>query len=151
MKHEVSIEIDRPIEEVFDYTNNHVSDWSITVVEDEVIEEKEGGVGSTFRIVTEESGRRMDFDGVITHWDPPRSSAIQLTGKSFDIDTRYDFEDLGGRTRVTQVASVRGKGFVGVLLVLCGWLLQKSACKASQREFDSLKSKIEARERQAAG
>ena len=49
MKHEVSIEIDRPIGEVFDYTNHNVAESSITVVEDEVIEDREGGVGSTFR------------------------------------------------------------------------------------------------------
>lgn len=38
-----SIEIDRPIGEVFTYTNEKLSEWSLTVVEDEVIEDK-GGV-----------------------------------------------------------------------------------------------------------
>jgi hypothetical protein len=59
MKQQASVEIDRPIDEVFDYTNNHVAEWSITIVENEVIEEKPEGVGSTFRCVTEDHGRRM--------------------------------------------------------------------------------------------
>lgn len=151
MKHEASIEIDRPIEQVFDYANNHVAQWSIIVVEDEPLEKKDGGVGSTFRIVTEEHGRRMDFAGVVTHWDPPRSSAVHMTGKSFDIDSRYDFEDIGGRTRVTQVSTAKGKGFVGLFFRCCGWMMRKAACDAAQRELESLKQKLEAMPRAEAG
>ena len=50
-----SVEIDKPIDVVFEYTINHVAEWSTIVVEDEVVEEKnDGGVGTTFRSVTEE-------------------------------------------------------------------------------------------------
>ena len=38
MRNEVSIEIDRPIDEVFQLTNDHVAEWSIIVVEDEIID-----------------------------------------------------------------------------------------------------------------
>ena len=76
-----SVEIDRPIDEVFTYTNEKVAEWSLTVVEDEVIEGK-NGVGTTFRCVTEEKGRRMDFQGVVTLWEPPIKSAISLTGRA---------------------------------------------------------------------
>ena len=43
MKTSGSIEIDRPMEDVFRLTTEHVADWSILVVEDEMIEEKPGG------------------------------------------------------------------------------------------------------------
>jgi hypothetical protein len=56
-----SIEIDRPIEAVFDYTLNRISEWSIIVVEDEVTSDGPVGVGTTFRTVTEERGDRMEF------------------------------------------------------------------------------------------
>ena len=46
MKNEASVEIDRPIEEVFRLTNEHIPEWSIVVVEDQVIDEKPDGVGS---------------------------------------------------------------------------------------------------------
>ena len=40
MRSLASIEIDRPIDEVFTYTNEKVAEWSLTVVEDEVIEQR---------------------------------------------------------------------------------------------------------------
>jgi hypothetical protein len=145
-----SIEIDRPIGEVFTYTNDKVAEWSLTVVENEVAEDK-NGVGTTFRCVTEERGRRMDFQGVITLWEPPTKSAIRLTGKSFDIEAEYRFEDLNGRTRVTQESTVSGKGFVKIMFFLFGWLMNKEGCKAVSRELESLKKKLEGGAGRAAG
>ncbi len=66
MQSETSIEIDRPIDDVFRLTNDHVAEWSIIVVEDEVLNEKPGVVGTTFRTVTEERGKRMVFQGLVT-------------------------------------------------------------------------------------
>jgi len=37
-------------------TNDHVADWSTIVVEDEVLDKKPDGVGTTFCTVTEEHG-----------------------------------------------------------------------------------------------
>jgi Polyketide cyclase / dehydrase and lipid transport len=137
-----SVEIDRPINEVFTYANEKVAEWSLTVVEDEVIEDKDG-VGTTFRCVTEEKGRRMEFQGVVTHWEPPTRSAVNLTGPMFDIEAEYRFEDLNGRTRVTQESTVKGKGFVKVMFFLFGWLMKKQGCKAVTNELESLKMKLE--------
>lgn len=137
-----SIEIDRPIDEVFTYTNEKVAEWSLTVIEDEVIEDK-NGVGTTFRCVTEERGCRMEFQGVITLWEPPIKSAISLTGRSFDIEAEYRFEALNGRTRVTQESTVSGKGFVRIMFFLFGWLMNKQGCKAVSRELENLKKKLE--------
>src|SRR5262245_35136456 len=68
MQTTMSVEVDRPIKEVFDYTIKNVAEWSIIVVKvkDEVIDEKPEGVGSTFRVTTEEKGRRMKFEGLAT-------------------------------------------------------------------------------------
>ncbi len=143
MNSQSTIEIDRPIEEVFTYTNDEVAEWSLTVVEEEVIEDK-NGVGTTFRCVTEEKGRRMDFAGVVTVWEPPTRSAIHLSGQHFDIIAEYRFEDLGGRTAVTQKSTVKGKGIVKLVFLLFGWLLHKQGCKAAENELLSLKQKLEA-------
>ena len=145
-----SIEIDRPLDEVFAYTNDKVAEWSLTVVEDEVIEDK-NGVGTTFRCVTEEKGHRMDFQGIVTLWEPPTKSAISLTGKTFDIEAEYRFEDLNGRTRVTQESTVSGKGFVKIMFFLFGWFMNKPGCKAVQHALESLKEKLEGGSGQAAG
>jgi hypothetical protein len=139
MQNEGSIEIDRPIDEVFDLTNNHVAQWSIVVVENEVLDETPDGVGTTFRCVTEERGKRMEFQGVITRYQPPHASAIRLTGQMFDIDAEYLFQDLSGRTRVTQKSVVTGKGLFKWFLLLCGWMMKRSSCDATAKELQSLK------------
>ena len=56
MRNAASVEIDRPIDDVFRLTNDHVAQWSIIVVEDEILDKKPEGVGTTFRTVTEENG-----------------------------------------------------------------------------------------------
>ena len=142
MKSHAAIEIDKPIDEVFPRTNEDVATWSLTCVEDELLEDKDG-VGTTFRIVTEERGRRMDFDGVVTKWEPPTLSGVYLTGKQFDIDVDYVFEDLGGRTRVSVSSVVTGKGLFKLMLAVMGVFFRKSGCDAQSRELESLKSYCE--------
>ena len=151
MQTEKSVEIDRPIDEVFEYTTNNVAEWSIVVLESEVIEEKPEGVGTRFRIVTEERGKRMEFDGVVTLHQPPVAQAVYMKGSHFDIEGEYRFEDLGGgRTRLTQRSTVNGKGFGKVILALCGWMMNKSSCNALEKELVNLKRILEARESPAA-
>ena len=59
-----SVEIDKPIAEVFDYTVNNVAEWSVTVVEEKVIEQTTDGVGSRFHVLTRDpGGKPMELDG----------------------------------------------------------------------------------------
>lgn len=150
MHSSASVEIDRPIDEVFEYTLENVPEWSITVVEDEVIEQTPDRVGTTFRCVTEDHGKKMVFQGLVTRHDPPTFSACQLIGDMFDIDLEYEFEDLSGRTRVTQWSNVKPKGFLKVIFALFGWAMKKSGCKAADNELNSLKSILESRNASAA-
>lgn len=139
-----SIEIARPIEEVFDYTNHNVAEWSITVVEDEVVSETPDHLGSTFRCVTEDHGCQMEFQGTVTVYDRPTRSVVQLTGKQFDIQAEYTFEDLGASTRVTQRSMVFPKTlFTKLFFGTFGWLFRSSGCKATQKEMESLKQHME--------
>ena len=146
MRNQTSIEVDCSIDEAFDYTTNNVAEWSLIVIEDEPIEVKPEGVGSTFRVVTEENGNRMEFDGLVTLHEPPTAHTVRMVGKQFDIESEYLFEDLCGRTRITQHSTVTGKGMVKVMFFLFGWLMKKSSCKAGEQEFANLKRMIEARE-----
>ena len=145
MRTEFSVEIDRPIDEVFEFTIEHVAEWSSTVVEDEVIDEKPDYVGTTFRCLTMERGQRMEFLGTVTRHEPPRVSTAYLVGPSFDIDVEYTFEEISGGTRVTQRSSIKGKGITKMVLFLMGWLMKKSACKAVAAELDNLKRILEER------
>lgn len=147
MKTEASVEINRPVAEVFEYTNDNVVEWSLICVEDEILEEKNGGgVGTTFRMVTEDRGKRMEFRGEVTRHEAPRVSAVQMVGDYFDIDVEYQFEGLpNGNTRVTQYSSVTGKGFFKIMLALTGWMMKKSSCKAQDNELGNLKRILESK------
>ena len=148
MQSSCAVEIDKPIEAVFDYTNKNVAEWSSCVVEDVMIEEKnDGGLGTKFCTVTEERGRRMEFPGEVTHYEPPTASTVVLVGDSFDIEAAHTFESLDeGRTRVTQNSDVTPKGFLKVFFFLFGWLMKKGGCEAARKELENLKRKCEALE-----
>lgn len=66
---------------------------------------------------------------------------------AFDIDVEYTFEDLSGRTRVTQRSEVTAKGLFRIALCLLGWSMRKSSCKALEKELNALKRFGEEHER----
>lgn len=145
MKSTGSIIIDRPMEEVFKLTNERVPEWSIVVIEEERDEQTPGVVGSTFRTVTEDHGKKMEFQGIVTEYLVPTFSAVKLTGDAFDIEVEYTFENIDGKTRVTQDSDVSGKGFLKLFFLLFGWAMHKANCKAAQDEMESLKRFCESR------
>ncbi|MHC4380600.1 MAG: hypothetical protein ACYSU1_05880, partial [Planctomycetota bacterium] len=71
MFNEITLEFEAPIEKVFEVATKRVVEWSEIVVEDETLAETEDGVGTTFRMVTEERGTRMEFAGKVLKHDPP--------------------------------------------------------------------------------
>lgn len=149
IKTEASIEIDRPIDRVFDYTTNHVAEWSDTVVKEEPIDTMpDGGVGSTFSCVTANNGQQMEMQGTVTQYEPPTKSAVHLVSPVFDIHALYLFEDLGRSTRVTQVSVVTARGFMFRLMFrLMGVFVRKSGCQAALKELQNLKRHLETEDR----
>ncbi|MDB4338906.1 SRPBCC family protein [Rubripirellula sp.] len=137
-----SIEINRPIEEVFDYTNHSVEQWSLTVVEDRPTNSIEGK-GATFFCATQERGCRMEFDGVVTQWDPPNRSVVEMIGKNFDLRIEYRFQEIRGRTRVSQSSAANMKGFMKIVMYFIGWLMARQSARAVDQELQSLKQKME--------
>ncbi len=144
MQNEASVVIDRPIDEVFWYTNERVAEWSKTVTSVEPLGDKQHGVGARARICTEDGGHKMEFDSVVVAWEPPTTSAVKMMSKQLDIVAHYTFEDRGGSTEVTQRSMVRGKGWVRLVMSCFGWLMKKRACKSADNELLSLKRLLEA-------
>ena len=139
MESKISIEIECPIESVFRITNEQVAEWSSIVVANNVLDEGQRGLGTRFQTITEDQGVRLVFDGVVTCYEPPFKSGAKLIGKMFDIETEFQFEETFGKTRVTQTAEVRGKGFFGVYMFLFGWFMKRGQCRASTNELENLK------------
>lgn len=148
MKTELSVEIDRPIEEVFDYLHDHTVDWIESVVSDDVIrEQNNGGYGTTFRVVTEERGQQMEFLGEITGWSRPRRSQSLLKGDAFDIDVEYKLESRSqGSTLVMQCSRVVPKSLMMKLMCFgLGWAMKGAGKRALRKDFATLKHQLESR------
>lgn len=145
MKQSQSIVIACPIDTVFQYTTTKVTEWSIIVVEQTVLESvNEGGVGTTFRIVTEERGQRMEFESKVVTHEPPHRSGIIMTGSHFDIHANYDFEEIDGGTKLTQNSEVFTKTWMmKIMFTLMAPFMKKSGCDALQKELQSLKDRLE--------
>jgi len=146
MQTAASVTIERPIEEVFDFTVNHVAEWSVVVESDEIIDEKPEGVGTTFRVVTRGHGCRMEFDGLVTRHVRPALHTVVMKGKQFDIEVDYSFEEHHGLTSLTQTSTIHPKGFTKVIFFLLGWRMKKPNCDALEKELENLKHLLESRQ-----
>lgn len=147
MKNIYTIDIDAPPERVFACLRDgdRAREWIPNLVENEDIDRAPGVVGSTFRHVYVERGRRMEMQGQIVAHEPPRRLAIMLSGP-FELHVDYRLDDLGGgRTRLTQQSEVRFKNramaFLGALM---SPLMKKASLKQAEASFGKLKELVEA-------
>ena len=113
MKNSYSIEIEATPERVWYWLDDaeRAMKWLPNIIENEDLEVTENKIGSTFRQVYLEHGRRMEMHGVVTEYEANRRLTCDISADSFDLHLDYRLEDLDGRTRLTQDSEVRFKGF----------------------------------------
>jgi hypothetical protein len=135
-----SIDIDAPPARVFKwiFEPDRNKLWLPNLVEAEVLKAVPGEVGSTFRQVYVENGRRLEMFGTVTGYEQDRYLACEITGP-FLLRVDYRLEDLGGRTRVTQNSEVTMKGFMKIIGILLAPMMKKMAAKNSGSVFSKLK------------
>jgi carbon monoxide dehydrogenase subunit G len=140
-----TIEIDAPPAVVFKWIHDPACNrrWLPNLVEAEVLKSEPGEIGSRFRQVYVENGRRMEMTGTVTGYEKDRYLACELTGP-FLLRVDYRLEDLGGRTRVTQNSDVMMQGFMKIIGVLLKPLMKKVAAKNAGEAFSKLKQLAEA-------
>jgi uncharacterized protein YndB with AHSA1/START domain len=147
MKNRYSLEIDAPPERVFAWLGNseRALRWVPNLIESEDLEVTPSRIGSTFRHVYQERGRRMEMRGTVTAYETDRHFACELTSDMFDLSVDYRLESMGRRTRLTQESETH---FKSLPLRLIGALLTPLMKKASQRgladSFGKLKRLAEA-------
>lgn len=145
MKNIFSIEVDAPPERVFAWLGDgeRAKQWVPNLVESDDLERTPDGVGSTFRHVYVERGRRMEMHGKVVAHEPPDRLAIALTGP-FDLYVEYQLDDLAGRTRLTQRSEVRFKNrAMALAALLMRPLMRKASSKQTEESFGKLKRLIE--------
>jgi uncharacterized protein YndB with AHSA1/START domain len=146
MSNTYSIDIDAPPARVFKwiYDADLNRQWLPNLVEVEVLKKEPQGLGSRFRQVYMENGRRMEMTGTVTGYEQDRYLACEITGP-FLLNVDYRLDDLGGRTRVTQHSEIQFRSFAMKLLgALMKPLMRKMAEKNAGASFGKLKQLVEA-------
>jgi uncharacterized membrane protein len=145
MRVEESVEINRPVEEVFSYAANpeYFPEWSGIILE---VRKEEPGVlaeGETFTTVSKFLGRRFETPFEVTVHEPNRRHAHRSTGGPLPQEYTSTFEETAaGGTRMTQVVEGEPGGFFR----LAGPLLERAGRRQFRADLETLKDLLEAQD-----
>jgi len=134
---ELSIVIDRPIEELFAFLPDLENDvkWRSEWVEAVNTSGDSLGVGATFRLTSEFLGRRIPTVYEVIEYEPDRSAAWKTMSGPLPLIFRRTFERLEGGTRVATRYEAEVGGFLKLVLPLLAGRVKR------QHEGDLLKLK----------
>ncbi len=143
MRVEESVEIDRPMEEVYEYVANpeNLPEWAGIVIETRKGTPGPLLEGSIFTSVGKFLGRRIESPFEVTAHEFPRFHSHKSTGGPFPTEWTLTFEEVAGGTRYTQVAEGEPGGFFG----LAGPLLERVGRRQFRTDLENLKDLLEAR------
>jgi carbon monoxide dehydrogenase subunit G len=143
---ETSTEIERPVEEVFDYVTSveHNVEWEPRVVESPPAE-GEMGVGTTWHPVVEGLRGTSETTMKCIEYDPPTSfgyttPAGMMGGRLKTEEALYTFTQEGDRTRVEWSGTIEVSG----LLPLLQPVLARSLRSDLNTSLENLKTQLEA-------
>ena len=110
---EKSIFINRPQQEVYDYTSDpaNAHKWQSQILSVEWSSEGPHGVGSTQRAVARFLGRDIETTSQITVLDPPNQHGFKSVGGPIPIEGGMKFEPEGNGTKVTMGGQLEVGGF----------------------------------------
>jgi uncharacterized protein YndB with AHSA1/START domain len=121
---EASVEIARPIEEVFAILTDpeQTRRWFPVEVDEHWTSPPPRGVGSTRHATVRMFGRRTENDAVVTEYDPPRRGVMVVDSGGATVGVALDFAPIEGGTRVAVTFDAQGRGLTGLLLgPFLGW------------------------------
>jgi uncharacterized protein YndB with AHSA1/START domain len=138
---DMSIVINRPVEEVFAFLSNPENNpkWVSGSNEVHLTSARPIGVGTTFRSVFTVLGRRMESEIEFTEYEPNRSYAQKTTSGPIPVESRVTFERVDGGTQVInhQVAEPGG------LFKLAEPVLVRMIKRQFEADFANLKDLME--------
>jgi uncharacterized membrane protein len=139
---EITVTIDRPVEEAYAYLGDlrNLTEWN-SVVDEVVGAEHPMRVGSKHQLKLRLLGRRIEADQEVTELEPNRRVVIK-TGAPLSVTDTWTFEDLGAnQTRVTYATVGETKGF----FKLADPIVARVVKKQMTAQLETLKELLEAR------
>ncbi len=143
IRFEVSIVINRPLEEVFAFLSNleNNSKWRSGQIEARKTSEGPIGVGTTYRMVNNVLGQRLEGEAEVTEYEPNRKQASTSKSGYFPLAAQRIFERAVGGTRVRFVVEAEPGGIFKVAEPL----LASMAKRRVETDAATLKDLMEAR------
>lgn len=139
---EASVVINRLVEEVFAYLSDvrNWSQWNPSFLEGEQTSEGPVGVGTTARGVSQFLGRRMEWTGEVTEYEPNRKVEEKITSGPMSMELSLTFEPVEGGTRLTFV----GEGEIGGLFRMADPIVKRMMQRQLEGNLTNLKDILEA-------
>lgn len=141
-KIQLSVVINRPIEEVFAFHNDPNNDvqWQTGVLESKQTSEGPFGVGTTVNTVIQFLGKRIDTTAEITEYESNEKVRAKATSGPIPFDSTVTFESVEGGTKLTTEAEIDFGGFYK----LAEPIVTRSAKRQFEGSFANLKDILEA-------
>lgn len=141
---EVSVTIDRPVEEVFAYVTHPENDtqWQSAVLESGLVGEGPMGVGAKVREVRELMGRRLESVAEVTEYEPNVKIGHKSTSGPVEYEAWYTFEPVDDGTKLT----IAGQADIGGFFKLAEGLVARQFEKEMQAALTALKDILETQE-----
>ena len=138
----VSLTVDKPIEEVFEYFIDFRNENEWNVVAHDVVKTESGpiGVGSSFRGVYDRMGP-MEY--TVQEFDPSRFAAVRGEARLFRWLSTFTFTEGDAGTNVVCTMDPQPKGVLRVIRPLMSGMIEKQM----NRGLASLKTTLEAKPR----
>jgi uncharacterized membrane protein len=142
MRTEHSVQISRPLEEVFAYTSNvdNLPEWAGAVIEVRRSATGQLQEGDRFTTVSKFLGRRFETPQEVTAYEANRRYSYRSTGGPFPLSFTFAFEATPGGTHLTEIA----EGEPGTFFRLAGPLLEAAVRRQFKNDLATLKDLMEA-------
>ena len=142
VKVKTSVVINRPIEEVFKFSDdpNNDAQWQTGLIESKQTSEGPMGVGTTFLNVSQFLGRRLESTFEITEYEPNRRVGFKSTSGPVPLTATTTYEEVEEGTKVT----LEAEGDVSGVFKLAEPIVARTAQRQFEGNFLTLKDVLEA-------
>ena len=140
IQHEVTIHINRPVEQVFTFLadTKNLRSWQSDLVENEQLTEEPLRVGSRFREVRRTGSRNSEIQAEMTVFEPNKRFATKTLTKP-EVTVSYTFDEENGGTRINYKFVMITSGFMRLLEPLIAGSMKKD----TDSDFEKLKHLLE--------
>jgi uncharacterized membrane protein len=113
--------IRKPAEIVFSWIADpeKAMKWQKNVKSEEIIYNKPEIIGTTFKEIVEEDGKRLEMYGMITKYTRNKTIGFHLKSKIHEFDVSYSVEQIDEETKVSIAAIIKWKfpmNFIGLFI-----------------------------------